>query len=195
MFVSDLDVMLLQINGRGHKMNNDHSNISESQQILEIVQDYSGALDLLDDYDHQRIRRPKGSISTYQLTYEECRRVIDSMRFGKESTLFGEEKDDSFRGCIGNISQTFDGVDVYPTLQEKAVHLLYFLVKDHPFLDGNKRIAAALFLYYLACNNALYSDEGKIIGDSTLVAMTIMIAVSSPQEKDTMILLLLNFLE
>ena len=187
--------MLLQNSERGHNMNNNHSDISESQQILEVVQDYSRALDLLDDYDHQCVRLPKGSVSTYRLTYEECIRVIDSMRFGKESTIFGKEKDDSFRGCIGNISQTFDGADVYPTLQEKAAHLLYLLVKDHPFLDGNKRIAAALFLYYLARNNALHGDGGKVIGDSTLVAMTIMIAVSSPQEKDTMILLLLNFLE
>ena len=167
----------------------------ESQQILDIVQSYTGALDLLDDYDHQRIKQPKGSKSTYQLTYEECKRVIESMRFGKESSLFGVEKDDSFKGCIGNVYQTFDGQDIYPTREEKAANLLYFLVKDHPFLDGNKRIAAALFLYFLDRNKALYRGNEKVINDSTLVAITIMVAESRAEEKDTMVLLLLNFLK
>lgn len=167
----------------------------ESQQILDIVQSYTSALDLLDDYDHQRIKQPKGNKSTHILTYEECKRVIESMRFGKESKLFGVEKDDSFKGCIGNIYQTFGGQDVYSTLEEKAANLLYFLVKDHPFLDGNKRIAAALFLYFLNCNGALYRGKEKVINDSTLVAITIMVAESRAEEKGTMVLLLLNFLK
>ena len=167
----------------------------ESQQILDIVQSYTSALDLLDDYDHQRIKQPKGNKSTYVLTYEECKRVIESMRFGNESNLFGVEKDDSFKGCIGNIYQTFGGQDVYSTLEEKAANLLYFLVKDHPFLDGNKRIAAALFLYFLNCNGALYRGKKKVINDSTLVAITIMVAESRAEEKGTMVLLLLNFLK
>lgn len=167
----------------------------ESQQILDIVQSYTSALDLLDDYDHQRIKQPKGNKSTYILTYEECKRVIESMRFGKESNLFGVEKDDSFKGCIGNIYQTFGCQDVYSTLEEKAANLLYFLVKDHPFLDGNKRIAAALFLYFLNCNGALYRGKEKVINDSTLVAITIMVAESRAEEKGTMVLLLLNFLK
>ena len=117
------------------------------------------------------------------------------MRFGAESDLFGMEKDDSFRGCIGNIHQTFNGQDVYPSLEEKAANLLYFLVKDHPFLDGNKRIAAALFLYFLDRNSALFTETGKAIDDGTLVAITIMIAESRPDEKESMVTLVMNFLD
>lgn len=110
-----------------HSQDGEIANI-ESKQILDIIQTYAQALDLLDDYDHQQLKHPKGSKSTHLLTYDECRRVIGAMRFGKESNLFGVEKDDSFKGCIGNIYQTFDGQDVYSTLQEKAANLLYFLV-------------------------------------------------------------------
>ena len=119
----------------------------ETRQVLDIVQGYTLALDLLDDYDHQRLSTPKGDAATYVLSYDECRRVIDGMRFGNESDLFGVEKDDSFKGSIGNIYQSFGGQDVYPSLQEKAANLLYFVVKNHSFLDGNKRIAATMFLY------------------------------------------------
>lgn len=133
----------------------------ESLQILDIVKSYTRALDLLDDYDHQSIARPKGSSASTILSYDECRRVIGNMRFMQESDLFGVEKDDSFKGCIGNIYQTFDGEDVYPTLEEKAANLLYFLVKDHPFLDGNKRIAATLFLYFLDANRVLFREDRR----------------------------------
>lgn len=167
----------------------------EGRQILDIVESYTNALDLLDDYDHQTLSRPNGTPAVYELTYEECREVIESMRFGAESELFGTEKDDSFRGCIGNIYQTFGGQDVYPTLEEKAANLLYFLVKDHPFLDGNKRIAAALFLYFLDCNGVLFLGGQKAIDDGTLVAVTIMTAESKPEEKEVMVALVMNFLE
>lgn len=157
----------------------------ESRQILDIVQSYTGALDLLDDYDHLSVTAPEGTPSTREITYEECREVIDSLRFGGDSTLFGVEKDASFRGAIGNVFQNFDGHDLYPTLEEKAAHLLYFVVKDHSFLDGNKRIAAAVFLYFLDRNDALFTSTGeKAIDDSALVAMTILIAESKPEEKD-----------
>lgn len=166
----------------------------ETRQVLDIVQSYTLALDLLDDYDHQRLSMPKGDSATYVLEYEECRKVIDGMRFGNESDLFGVEKDDSFKGSIGNIYQSFDGQDIYPSLQEKAANLLYFVVKNHSFLDGNKRIAATMFLYFLDRNNALFDGDRKLIDDSTLVAITIMIAESNPEEKEAMITLVMNFL-
>lgn len=167
----------------------------QTRQVLDIVQSYTTALDLLDDYDHQRLSSPKGTPAIHVLDYDECRRVIDGMRFGNESDLFGMEKDDSFKGSIGNIYQSFGGQDVYPSLQEKAANLLYFVVKNHSFLDGNKRIAATMFLYFLDRNGALFVDGRKAIDDSTLVATTIMIAESKPAEKDAMVALVMNFLK
>ncbi|MBO4619328.1 MAG: virulence protein RhuM/Fic/DOC family protein [Victivallales bacterium] len=167
----------------------------DAHQVLSVVQRYHQALDLLDDYDHQVLRHPQGHPAIYRLTYEECRRLIDSMRFGKDSELFGNEKDESFRGSIGNIYQSFGGQDVYPTLEEKAAHLLYFVVKNHSFSDGNKRIAAAVFLHFLDRNRALYTDEGeKRLDDRTLVALIIMVAESRPEEKELMISVILNCL-
>ena len=166
----------------------------ETRQVLDIVQSYTQALDLLDDYDHQRLSAPKGEAAIYVLGYEECREVIDNMRFGAESDLFGVEKDESFKGSIGDIYQSFDGRELYPSLQEKAANLLYFVVKNHSFLDGNKRIAATMFLYFLDRNGVLFANGHKLISDSTLVALTIMIAESNPAEKDTMVTLVMNFL-
>lgn len=166
-----------------------------THQVLDIVQSYTAALDLLDDYDHLRVSAPEGTASTYVLTYEECRRVIDSMRFGRESSLFGVEKDESFRGAVGNVFQSFGGRDLYPTLEEKAANLLYFIVKDHGFLDGNKRIAAMVFLYFLDRSGALFTATGeKVIDDSTLVAVTLLIAESNPDEKETMVSLVRQFI-
>lgn len=168
----------------------------DAQQVLAVIERYSTALDLLDDYDHQIMRRPKGSEATYVLTYEECRSVIDSMRFGNESALFGNEKDDSFKGSIGNIYQSFAGQEAYPTLEEKAANLLYFVTKNHSFSDGNKRIAAAIFLYFLNKNEVLFDDAGsKRIDDHTLVALTIMIAESRPEEKEMMISVIMNCMD
>lgn len=129
------------------------------RQVLDIVQSYSHALDLLDDYDHQAVLRPDGSREAYILTYEECREVIARMRFGNESDLFGVEKDDSFRASIGDIYAGFGGQDAYPTVEEKAANLLYFMVKNHSFLDGNKRIAAAVFPHFLGRNHRLFDEE------------------------------------
>lgn len=167
----------------------------DSEQILTVVEKYSEALDLLDDYDHQTMKRPEGNPATYILTYEECRTVIDNMRFGAESALFGNEKDDSFRGSIGNIYQSFAGQEIYPTLEEKAANLLYFVTKNHSFSDGNKRIAAAMFLYFLDKNGILFTEDGKLIDDHTLVALTIMIAESNPEEKEMMISVIMNCLK
>lgn len=165
----------------------------DSRQVLSVIESYSTALDLLDDYDHQTMKRPKGSDAAYVLTYEECLKVIDSMRFKSESKLFGQEKDGSFQGSIGNIYQSFGGQEIYPTLQEKAANLLYFVTKNHSFWDGNKRIAATMFLYFLDRNGILYDESGlKRLDDHTLVALTIMIAESRPEEKEMMISVIMN---
>lgn len=164
----------------------------DSRQVLSVIEKYSNALDLLDSYDNQNMTRPEGNRATYVLSYEECMDVIQSMRFGDESDLFGKEKDDSFKGSIGNIYQSFGGMDVYESLEEKAANLLYFVTKNHSFFDGNKRIAATMFLYFLDKNEALFVDGQKKIEDATLVALTIMIAESRPEEKEMMISVVMN---
>ena len=158
----------------------------DAQQVLSVVESYSTALDILDGYDHQTLAKPRGNRATYVLTYDECRSVIDKMTFVSDSNLFGNEKDDSFKGSIGAIYQSFDGKDLYPSLEEKAANLLYFVTKNHSFSDGNKRIAATMFLYFLDKNGALFVEGSKRIADFTLVALTIMIAESKPEEKEMM---------
>ena len=167
----------------------------DSKQVLSVIEKYSTALDLLDSYDHQNMTRPKGNETIYILDYDECMQVIQSMRFGDESELFGKEKDDSFKGSIGNIYQSFGGVDIYESLEEKAANLLYFVTKNHSFFDGNKRIAAPMFLYFLDKNEVLFLDGKKKIEDSTLVALTIMIAESRPEEKEMMISVIMNCMQ
>jgi len=165
----------------------------DARQVLSVVESYSTALELLDDYDHQTMKRPGGRETVYVLAYGECRELIETMRFAAESDLFGVEKDDSFKGSIGNIYQSFAGQEVYPSVEEKAANLLYFVTKDHSFLDGNKRIAAAIFLYFLDKNGILIKDDGtKLLNDHTLVALTIMIAESRPDEKEMMISVIMN---
>lgn len=137
-------------------------NALDSRQVLNVVQKYSEALELLDSYDHQTMERPQGNEATYELNYEECIDMISHMRFGAESDLFGKEKDDSFRGSIGNIYQSFAGQELYPSLEEKAANLLYFITKNHSFLDGNKRIAATIFLYFLDKNGVLVYGWRKV---------------------------------
>lgn len=170
-------------------------NSLDSRQVLSVIEKYSEALNLLDSYDHQNMARPAGSTATYSLTYEECREVISNIKYGNESELFGKEKDDSFRGSIGNIYQSFDGQELYPTLEEKAAHLLYFVTKNHSFFDGNKRIAATMFLYFLDKNGVLFVEGKKLIDDHTLVALTIMIAESRPDEMEMMITVIMNCLK
>ena len=167
-------------------------NALDSQQVLSVIESYNEALELLDAYDHQTLTRPKGNKATYILTYEECMEVIRSMRFDAESDLFGREKDDSFKGSIGNIYQSFGDIDVYASLEEKAANLLYFVTKNHSFFDGNKRIAATVFLYFLDKNQALFFEGRKRIEDAALVALTIMIAESRPEEKEMMVSVVMN---
>lgn len=170
-------------------------NSLDSKQVLSVIEKYNTALELLDSYDHQTMERPKGNEATYVLTYEECREAIASMRFGNESDLFGKEKDDSFKGSIGNIYQSYAGQEIYPSLEEKAANLLYFVTKNHSFYDGNKRIAATMFLYFLDKNGVLFAEGEKLIDDHTLVALTIMIAESKPEEKEMMISVIMNCLK
>lgn len=166
----------------------------DGKQILSVIERYSDTLDLLDAYDHQMLKRPKGNEATYVLSYEECIEVIKEMRFGDESDLFGKEKDESFKGSIGNIYQTYGGKEVYASLEEKAANLLYFVTKNHSFYDGNKRIAATMFLYFLDKNAALFIDGKQRIDNMALVALTIMIAESRPDEKEVMISVVMNCL-
>ncbi|MDE5965472.1 MAG: type II toxin-antitoxin system death-on-curing family toxin [Lachnospiraceae bacterium] len=167
-------------------------NSLDSKQVLTVIEKYNEALELLDSYDHQTMKRPKGNAADYVLTYEECRKVISDMRFGDESDLFGKEKDDSFKGSIGNIYQSFGEQELYPSMEEKAAHLLYFITKNHSFYDGNKRIAATMFLYFLDKNGVLFQEGEKLIDDHTLVALTIMIAESQPEEMEMMITVVMN---
>ena len=166
----------------------------DGKQILSVIERYSDTLDLLDAYDHQMLKRPKGNEATYVLSYEECIEVIKEMRFGDESDLFGKEKDESFKGSIGNIYQTYGGKEVYASLEEKAANLLYIVTKNHSFYDGNKRIAATMFLYFLDKNAALFIDGKQRIDNMALVALTIMIAESRPDEKEVMISVVMNCL-
>lgn len=166
----------------------------DAQQVLSVVESYTAALDILDDYDHQKISKPDGRRAEYILAYDECRRFIDQMKFAGDSPLFGNEKDDSFKSSLGAIYQSFGGEELYPSVEEKAANLLYFVTKNHSFSDGNKRIAASLFLYFLDKNGILFNNGQKLLDDYTLVAVTIMIAESKPQEKETMTALVMNFL-
>ena len=164
----------------------------EGNNILKTLIEYNKALNLLDDYDHNTIIKPNGTFGCYKITYEECRKIIDSMKF--DSNIFGVEKDNSFHSSINAIYQSAFGEDVYKTIEEKDTNLLYFITKNHSFIDGNKRIAASIFLYFLDKNNMLYINNAKRLQDSTLVAMTILIAESNPIEKEIIIDLIMNFL-
>ena len=167
-----------------------------NEKNFSIIQEYSKALELLDNYDHQVVTKPEGlKKDTYQLTYEECRELIASMSFGLSSTIFGHEKSEgALKGIIDSVYQSAFGEDAYPTVEEKAANLLYFIVKDHPFIDGCKRIAASIFIYFLNQNNLLFRNGEKIISESSLVAITLLLAESKPEEKEMMVKVVMNFL-
>ena len=168
----------------------------DAEKVLDVVKKYSLALEMLDDYDHQAIAKPKlSSHEVYKLTYEECRNLISNMSYSKTSDIFGKEKGKGvLKGIIDSIYQSAFGEEAYPSIEEKAANLLYFIIKDHPFVDGCKRIAATTFLYFLDMNQILYKDNKKILSESTLVALTLLIAESKPQEKEIMINIIMNFL-
>ena len=167
----------------------------EESDILKAVTSYTDALMLLDQYDHQSLKKPVGNRPIYKITYEECKKMVSHMEDSFKSDVFGVEKENGkVEGILAAVYQSVFGGDVYPSLEEKAANLLYFMIKDHPYADGCKRIAASLFLEFLARNNALYRDDNKIISDGALVAITLMIAESRPEEKDIMVNLVMNFL-
>ena len=167
----------------------------EESDILKAVTSYTDALMLLDQYDHQSLKKPVGNRPIYKITYEECKKMVSHMEDSFKSDVFGVEKEKGkVEGILAAVYQSVFGGDVYPSLEEKAANLLYFMIKDHPYADGCKRIAASLFLEFLARNNALYRDDNKIISDGALVAITLMIAESRPEEKDIMVNLVMNFL-
>lgn len=167
----------------------------EESDILQAVNQYTDALLLLDQYDHQVVPKPDGSEPIYRITYEECCQMVDAMRDSFQTDVFGLEKEKGkVEGIIAAVYQSAFGEDAYPTLEEKAANLLYFMIKDHPYADGCKRIAASLFLEFLGKNNALIRNGRKVISDGALVAITLMIAESRPEEKDIMVALVMNFL-
>ena len=168
----------------------------EEADILKAVNEYTDALLLLDQYDHQTLKKPSGKMPTYRITYDECVTMVNNMRDSFNTDVFGIEKEaGKVKGIIAAIYQSAFGYDAYPSLEEKAAYLLYFMIKDHPYADGCKRIAASLFLEFLDRNNALFVNGEKKISDGALVAITLMIAESRPEEKDVMVTLVMNLLK
>lgn len=184
-------VKLLDIANRSY----DNTNANDSKEILRVITEYTNALDLLDDYDHKSFKKINGTTSDKIITYEECVDIIQKLRFNEESSLFALERNFGLKSVIRNIYQSFDNKDVYPTLEEKGANFLYMTVKNHVFIDGNKRIAASLFIYFLQFYNMLYVDDKQIIDNNTLVALTLLIAESNPSEKEIIIELIMNFLK
>jgi len=167
---------------------------NDAKEILKVIGSYSKALDLLDEYDHRTLKKPKGNLNPKQIKYSDCLEVITKLKFGANSNLFAVERDKGLESIIGNIYQTFGGNDIYKSIEEKAANFLYLIVKNHVFVDGNKRIAATLFIYFLNFYNILYKDNKQVIDNNTLTALTLLIAESNPKEKNIIIDLVMNFL-
>ena len=173
---------------------NENLENADAKEILKVIATYSKALDLLDDYDHRNLLKPKGNSSQKQIRYEDCLDVINKLRFNEESDIFAIERNKGLQSIIGNIYQTFDGNDVYKSIEEKAANFLYMIVKNHVFIDGNKRIAATLFIYFLNYYDLLYKENKQVIDNNTLASLTLLIAESNPKEKEVIIDLIMNFL-
>ena len=172
-----------------------HSLEIDEKELSKVINEYTKALNLLDNYDHQTLAKPKGNNGDYVLTYKEAKKIIGLMKFNETSNVFGVEKEQGkLNGIIEQVYQNVFGQELYPSIEEKAAHLLYFLVKDHPFADGCKRIAATLFINFLFKNNHLYRNNRQIISNEALVAITILTAESNPNEMDIIISLIMNLL-
>ena len=183
-------IKLIDIAGRiDQKLNGD-----EAQEIIRVINNYSNALNLLDDYDHKTVSKPKGTNSDNKINYTDCMNIVNKLRFNSDSDLFALERDKGLESIIGNIYQSFNGQDVYPSIEEKAANFLYLITKNHTFIDGNKRIAATLFIYFLEFYNILYKNNKQVVDNNTLVAITLLIAESNPKEKEILIDLVMNFL-
>ncbi len=167
---------------------------NDAKEILKVIGDYSKALNLLDEYDHRTLKKVKGNIDERKIEYKECINIIKKLKFNEESSLFAVERDKGLESIIGNIYQSFDGQDIYKSIEEKASNFLYLIVKNHVFADGNKRIAATLFIYFLNYYGILYKNDKQTIDNNTLAALTLLIAESNPREKEVIIDLVMNFL-
>lgn len=167
----------------------------EAKDIIRVINNYKEAFDLLDDYDHKKIIKPGGLSDDKRITYDECIKIINKLKFNNHSNIFALERDRGLEAIIGNIYQTFDGEDVYKTIEEKAANFLYLIIKNHVFIDGNKRIAATLFIYFLEFYNILYYKGKEVIDNNTLVAITLLTAKSNPNEKNILVDLIMNFLK
>ena len=166
----------------------------DAKEILKVIGGYSKALDLLDDYDHRTLKKIKGSTDERIIKYKDCLDIIEKLRFNQESDLFAVERDKGLEAIIGNIYQSFAGQDIYKSIEEKGANFLYLIVKNHVFADGNKRIAATLFIYFLNFYGILYKNGIQTIDNNTLAALTLLIAESNPKEKEVLIDLIINFL-
>ena len=167
----------------------------EIKDVIKVINDYSKALDLLDNYDYKKILKPQGTINNKIITYEECNKIIKELKFNNNSKLFALERNEGLKAIIGAIYQSFDNKDVYKTVEEKAANFLYLIVKNHTFIDGNKRIGATLFIYFLNSYNILYKNGKQVIDNNTLASLTILVAESNPKEKQIIVDLIMNFLE
>ncbi len=167
---------------------------NDAKEILKVIGEYSKALDLLDDYDHKTLKKIDGNIDERKIEYSECVKIINTLKFKEESSLFAIERDKGLESIIGNIYQSFAGQDIYKSIEEKSANFLYLIVKNHVFTDGNKRIAATLFIYFLNFYGILYKNEKQVIDNNTLTALTLLIAESNPKEKEVIIDLVMNFL-
>ena len=167
---------------------------NEAQEIIKVINNYSNSLNLLDDYDHKRIIKPNGTINENKINYEDCMSIVNKLKFSSDSDLFAFERDNGVEAIIFDIYQTFDGKDLYSSIEEKAANFLYLIIKNQVFIDGNKRIAATLFIYFLEFYNLLYKDGKQVIDNNTLVAITLLIAQSNPKEKEILVDLVMNFL-
>ena len=166
----------------------------DAKEILKVIGNYSKALDLLDDYDHRTLVKPKGNDSKKRIKYDDCLDIISKLKFNEKSDIFAIEKDRGLEAIIGDIYLTFDGNDVYKSVEEKASNFLYMIVKNHVFVDGNKRIAATMFIYFLNFYDILYKDGKQVVDNNALASLTLMIAESNPKEKEVIIDLIMNFL-
>lgn len=168
---------------------------NDAKEILKVIGEYSKALNLLDDYDYKTLKKIKGNIDERKIEYRECIEIISKLKFNEKSTLFAVERDKGLEAIIGNIYQTFEEKYIYKSIEEKAANFLYLIVKNHVFIDGNKRISATLFIYFLNFYNILYKNGRQTIDNNTLTALTLLIAESNPKEKEIIIDLVMNFLD
>ncbi len=168
---------------------------NDAKEIIKVINTYANALTLLDDYDHRTVVKPNGIKDSKQITYKECMEIISKLKFNSESDIFALERNHGLKSIINNIYLSFDGKDVYTTIEEKAANFLYLIIKNHTFIDGNKRIAATLFIYFLKYYDILIRDGKQVIDNNTLVAMTLLIAQSNPKEKEILVDLVMNFLK